>query len=243
MRTTMDCMGNAALGVKITNADPEGRYSIEKQIITDPHLSCLLVHTKFNVAPEWQGRLHLYVLCAPHLKIGGWHNNGEVTEARGRKFLMAYRDDVYLAISCVPFPFIKLSCGYVGVNDGWTDLFHNLKMDWEYDSALDGNIALTGEVDLSRGTEFTLGVGFGHTRHNAAAMVAQSLSHSLRDHRQHLSRPMASHRQAPGTAGQDSTPRLLAVCPQRQPPAGTRGQNVSRRHDRQPEYSVGPGQE
>ncbi len=75
MRTTMSCMGNAALGVNITNADPEGRYSIEKQIISDPHLSCLLVHTKFNVAPEWQGRLHLYVLCAPHLKIGGWHNN------------------------------------------------------------------------------------------------------------------------------------------------------------------------
>ncbi len=81
-----------------------------------------------------------------------------------------------LLSACLPFPFIKLSCGYVGVSDGWTDLFHNLKMDWEYDSALDGNIALTGEIDLSRGNEFTLGVGFGHTRHNAAAMAAQSLS-------------------------------------------------------------------
>jgi glucoamylase len=176
MRTTTDCLGSSSLGVKITNADPEGRYSIKKRIITDPHLSCLLVHTKFNVAPEWQGRLHLYVLCAPHLKIEGWHNNGEVTEARGRKFLMAYRDDVYLVITCLPFPFIKFSCGYVGINDGWTDLFHHFKMTWEYDSALDGNIALTGELDLSRGTEFTLGVGFGHTRHNAAAKLAQSLS-------------------------------------------------------------------
>ncbi len=175
MRTEMDCLGSAALGVKITNFDREGRYSIEKQIITDPHLNCLLVHTKFNVAPEWQGRLHLYMLCAPHLQIGGWHNNGEVSEARGRRFLMAYRGDTYLAISCLPRPFSKLSCGYVGVNDGWTDLFHHLKMTWEYDAALDGNIALMGEVDLSRGTEFTLGVGFGHTRHNAAAMAAQSL--------------------------------------------------------------------
>jgi glucoamylase len=174
MHTTMDCLGG--LGVKITNADPEGRYSIEKQIITDPHLSCLLIHTKFNVAPEWQGRLHLYVLCAPHLQIGGWHNNGEVTTARGRRFLMAYRGDVYLAVYCGPFPFIKLSCGYVGVNDGWTDLFHHHKMTWEYDSALDGNIALMGEVDLSRRNQFTLGVGFGHTRHNAAAMLGQSIS-------------------------------------------------------------------
>ncbi len=114
--------------MKVTNADREGRYSIEKQIITDPHLSCLLVHTKFNVAPEWQGRLYLYMLCAPHLQIGGWHNNGEVSEARGRRFLMAYRGDIYLAISLpVPFPFIKLSCGYVGVNDGWTDFFTTSK--------------------------------------------------------------------------------------------------------------------
>ncbi len=176
MQTTMDCLGSTALGVKVTNADREGRYSIEKQIITDPHLNCLLVHTKFNVAPEWQGRLYLYMLCAPHLQIGGWHNNGEVAEARGRRFLAANRGDIYLAIACLPFPFVKLSCGYVGVNDGWTDLFHHLKMTWEYDAALDGNIALMGEFDLSRGTEFTLGVGFGHTRHNAASMTAQSLS-------------------------------------------------------------------
>ena len=37
------------------------------------------------------------------------------------------------------------------MNDGWTDLAHNFRMDWTYDSALDGNVALTGEFDLSRG--------------------------------------------------------------------------------------------
>ncbi len=72
-----------ALGFKITNRDPEGRYTIEKQIIGDPHLTCLLVHTKFDVVPEWRGRLHLYVLCAPHLGIGGWHNNGRSWRPRG----------------------------------------------------------------------------------------------------------------------------------------------------------------
>ena len=93
-----------ALGFKITNRDPEGRYTIEKQIIGDPHLTCLLVHTKFDVVPEWRGRLHLYVLCAPHLEIGGWHNNGEVVEAKGRRFLLAYRDNTYLALGATsPF--------------------------------------------------------------------------------------------------------------------------------------------
>jgi glucoamylase len=175
MRTEIECVSPTALGFKVTNYDKDGRYSIEKQVIGDPHLSCLLVHTKFNVAPQWQGRLRLYVLCAPHLQIGGMHNNGKVVEARGKQFLVACRDDVYLTIAA-DLPFSRLSCGYVGVNDGWTDLAHNFQMDWTYDSALDGNIALTGEIDISTRTEFTLGLGFGHTQHNASAMVYQSLS-------------------------------------------------------------------
>jgi glucoamylase len=163
-----------ALGFKITNSDREGRYTIEKQIIGDPHLNCLLIHTKFEVVPEWQGRLHLYVLCAPHLNIGGWHNNAEVVQRKGRGLLLAYKDNFYMAVS-TRLPFKKMSCGYVGTSDGWTDLAHNLKMTWEYDTALDGNVAMTGEIDLSRGTEFTLGVAFGRSPHNAIATLAQSL--------------------------------------------------------------------
>jgi glucoamylase len=175
MTTKTECPGCDDLGFRIVNSDPEGRYSIEKTIIGDPHLPCLLIHTKFNVAPEWQGRLHLYVLCAPHLNIGGWHNNGEVMQARGRRLLLAYKEDTYLAVAAT-VRMIKQSVGYVGVNDGWADLSHNFQMDWAYTSALDGNIALTGELDLSQTTEFTLGLAFGHTRHNAASTLAQSLA-------------------------------------------------------------------
>ncbi|MGA2905466.1 MAG: glycoside hydrolase family 15 protein [Candidatus Korobacteraceae bacterium] len=163
-----------ALGFKITNTDPAGRYTIEKQIIGDPHLNCLLIHTRFNVAPEWQGRLHLYMICAPHLEIGGWHNNGLCVSARGRRFFLAYRDSVYMAIG-VRGGFTKLSVGYVGTSDGWTDLSHNFQMDWEYDNALDGNIALTAEINLAHGNEFTLGVAFGRSPHAAGATLLQSL--------------------------------------------------------------------
>ncbi len=175
MVSQTECRESAALGYTVTNSDAEGRYSIEKTIIGDPHLPCLLIHTKFNVAEEWQGRLQLYVLCAPHLQIGGYHNNALVQYARGRTFLYAYRGDAYLALIAT-VPMKKMSVGYVGVNDGWTDLAHNFQMDWEYTSALDGNVAMTGQLDLSRTTEFTLAVGFGHTKHNAASTVAQSLA-------------------------------------------------------------------
>ena len=53
----MTDLGSAALGVKVVNRDPDGRYAIEKQIIGDPHLSCLLIHTKLNVLEEWKGKL------------------------------------------------------------------------------------------------------------------------------------------------------------------------------------------
>ncbi len=182
MITQLDCLGSAALGFKVTNSDPDGKYSIEKTVIGDPHLPCLLMHTKINIAPEWQGKLHVYVLCAPHLQIGGWHNNANVVQARGRRFLMAHRDNVFLSLAAT-VPMKKLSVGYVGVNDGWTDLADNFQMDWEYTSATDGNVAMIAELDLSQTTEFTLGLAFGHTAHNSVSTLAQSLAipfdHSL----------------------------------------------------------------
>ena len=47
--------------------------------------------------------------------------------------------------------FTRRSVGYVGHSDGWQDLMDNFKMDWEFEQAQDGNIALTAEIDLSRG--------------------------------------------------------------------------------------------
>ncbi len=48
-------------------------------------------------------------------------------------------------------------------------------MDWEFDAAEDGNIALTGELDLSQGHEFTLGLAFGNGLHDAVTTLLQSL--------------------------------------------------------------------
>ncbi|MEX2552676.1 MAG: glycoside hydrolase family 15 protein, partial [Actinomycetota bacterium] len=72
-------------------------------------------------------------------------------------------------------PFLRRSCGYVGTTDGWTDLADNFRMDWEFDTAEDGNIALTGELDLGRGREFTLGLAFGDGLHDAVTTLFQSL--------------------------------------------------------------------
>jgi hypothetical protein len=36
-------------------------------------------------------------------------------------------------------------------------------MDWQFERAGPGNVALTGEIDLSRSAEFTLAIAFGKT--------------------------------------------------------------------------------
>lgn len=62
----------------------------------------------------------------------------------------------------------------VGVKDGWTDLADNYRLGWQYDAVLDG-IALTGGFDLSRGTEFSVGLAFGTTEHDALSTRSASL--------------------------------------------------------------------
>jgi glucoamylase len=171
----VDCISEAALGFEITQREKKGRYSIRKTVLGDPHQNCLLIRTRLEAPAELLSKLRMYVLCAPHLEIGGWHNNGEVLQVRGRRLLVAFKGNTWLVIGAT-IPFNEGSCGYVGVNDGWTDLAGNYRLDWQYDAAKDGNIALTGGLDLSHGTEFTLGLAFGATRHDALSTLAQSLS-------------------------------------------------------------------
>src|SRR5438128_5248404 len=48
-------------------------------------------------------------------------------------------------------------------------------MDWEFVRAPDGNVALTGELDVSAGHEFTLGLSFGDSLHSAVTTLLQVL--------------------------------------------------------------------
>jgi len=163
------------LGYRITNSDPDGRYSVIKEVITDPTLPCVLQRVRLAGAPDFLSGLHLYILGAPHLNVGGWNNNGYVVESAGRKLLAAEKDGTWLVIGA-SVPFSRLSCGYSGTSDGWTDLADNFKLDWEFAEATGGNIALTGELDLRGATEFTAGLALGDSLQNAITNLFHSLS-------------------------------------------------------------------
>jgi glucoamylase len=165
---------------RLTNSEPQGRYRIIKQVLTDPHRSVLLVHTRLEVVDEsLRGKLRLYALLAPH----GAGNTGRCSEIGASTLMHAQREDVHLVSGCSS-GFTRRSIGYVGASDGWQDLTRNFKMDWQFRKAGRGNIALTGEVDLPASGEFTIAVACGGSYPSTAAKLLQSLAEPFESHRE-----------------------------------------------------------
>jgi glucoamylase len=173
-RSRIDCLDEAALGFEIVNAAENGLYTIRKTVIGAPHHDCVLMRTTFEAPPDILNALQAYILCAPHLGIGGWHNNAEALDTSAGRIVIAFKGGAWMALGATT-PILRRSCGFVAVNDGWTDLHDNLTLDWEYDAAYDGNIAITAQVDLSSGP-FTVGLAFGDTRHRAVTNLFQALA-------------------------------------------------------------------
>ncbi|MGA8542041.1 MAG: glycoside hydrolase family 15 protein [Thermoplasmata archaeon] len=164
-----------ALGYRIRSEAPEHLYRIEKTLIGDPHLPTLLEHVRVETRERALGdELRMFVLAAPHLDVGGWGNNALVIDVLDRPILVAQRNNVALAVGC-SVPFLHASVGYVGRSDGWTDVSQHLRMEFEFDQAPDGNVALTGEIPVRETKEFTLGLAFGETIPAAVTTLFQSL--------------------------------------------------------------------
>lgn len=173
-RSTIGCLDEAALGFEIVNSAENGLYTIRKTIIGAPHHDCVLMRTSFEGTSEVLRGLQAYILCAPHLEIGGWHNNAEILDTTAGRIVIAFKGETWMALGATA-PILRRSCGFVAVNDGWTDLHDNLTLDWEYGAAYDGNVAITAQVDLATGP-FTVGLAFGDTRHRAITNLVQALA-------------------------------------------------------------------
>ena len=165
---------------RLTNSEPQGRYRVIKHVLTDPHRSVLLVHTKVEVFDEsLRAKLRLYALLAPH----GAGNSGRCCEIGASPLMHAQRGDVHLVCGCSS-GFTRRSVGFVGASDGWQDLTSNFKMDWEFRQAEKGNIALTAEIALPDSGEFTIAVACGGSYPSTAAKLLQSLAEPFESHRQ-----------------------------------------------------------
>ena len=166
---------NDALAVRVVASDLNGRYTVTKEFITDPHHPVVLMNVKIAGEEEILSRLKCYALLAPHLDGGGAGNSARSLDVAGRRCVLAWKENYALAFgaSC---GFSRSSCGYVGVSDGYQDLSCHLQMKWNYGQALEGNIAIMGEIDVAAHREFTIAIAFGDGPHAALAGMMQTLS-------------------------------------------------------------------
>lgn len=163
----------------ITSQCAKGRYRIEKLVFTDPRRDVVLQRIEFHAIAGPLADYRLYALLAPHLVNRGAGNTAWVADYKGVPMLFAEGSGSALAVACST-PFLARSAGFVGVSDGWQDLAANFAMRWRYDCARDGNVALTGEIDMPAcDGSFVLALGFGRRAEEAALRVRASLGDGI----------------------------------------------------------------
>jgi glucoamylase len=137
-------------------------YRLLIEVLPDPSRDVVLILYRLT-----GDNMNLYALLAPHLSNGGEHNN-----ARAAEDLTAWKDETALCLLS-DSGFSRSSAGYVGASDGWQDFSRNGRMTWEYGEAIDGNVALLGELPATQGT---LALGFSDTIVGARTKARSSLS-------------------------------------------------------------------
>jgi len=160
---------------RLDNTCESGRYRIEKEIVTDPCREVVLQQTRFNPLVGPLGSYRVFALLAPHIGNRGWGNTGWISSYKGIPMLFAERDGICLAVACSE-PWLRRSAGFVGVSDGWQDISRHKEMTQTYRRAENGNIALTGEIDIRAcAGAFTIAIGFGRNAAEAGNRVRASL--------------------------------------------------------------------
>ncbi|MEP6619648.1 MAG: glycoside hydrolase family 15 protein [bacterium] len=168
-------------GYRLVNTCVHGRYAIEKTIITDPERDVLLQRLRFRALVGRVEDYRVFALLAPHIGNQGYGNDGWAEAYKGVPMLFARRREIALALAC-DIGWRDMSCGYVGVNDGWREVKAAGFLSSASREARNGNIALTGEVDLAACArpsadvaEFVVALAFGLGAAEAAQQARMSL--------------------------------------------------------------------
>ena len=169
-------LANGVPGYHVTNSCNMHNYRIEKEIITDPARDTLLQRIQFFPLKNKRKDFKLFMLLAPHLGNSGAGNTAWFGNYKGIPMLFAQRGELSLALVC-SVPWKKGSAGFVGSSDGWQDLMRHKQMAWEFEEAENGNVALTGEIDLEEinGNSFVVALGFGRNPSEAGQRARASI--------------------------------------------------------------------
>ena len=176
----VEYLDDRSLAYRLINTDPDGRYVITKEIVTDPERDSLVMHVTFD--PKVNG-LKLYLLLNPAASNTGLYDYAEAKPdtlyAWDDRIKFASGDPEVGQVQALigSMPFKKVSAGFVGFTDCWQDLHADFTMNWTYDSASNGNVALTAQLDVPETTgakNFDLVLGFARDKADAESVVPPS---------------------------------------------------------------------
>lgn len=160
-------------GYLVVNASHDGRYTIEKRIISDPDRDVVLQHITLRASGSGSEGLRVFALLAPHLVNAGAHNTAWIETIKGATLPFASGRGTALALAASR-PFKALSVGFSGSSDGYTQLQQHGFLAEHYTRAEDGTVAICAELDLEAG-EIVLALGFGRNQHEAGARARGSV--------------------------------------------------------------------
>src|SRR3954464_11164253 len=160
---------------RIRNTAADGRYRVEKEILTDPWRDVVLQRIRFLPLDGSLTDFRLHVLLAPHLANRGSGNTAWVGDYKWAPMLFAEREHYALALASSA-PWVARSAGFVGASAEMQELHDHKRLLRTYRRAENGNVALTGEIDLvASGGIFVLALGFGPTAMEAGQHALISL--------------------------------------------------------------------
>jgi glucoamylase len=158
----------------LRNTARDGRYVIEKDILTDSSTHVVLQRTTFVPLVGSRADYRVFALLAPHLNNHGANNTAWVGDYKGVPMLFAERNGYAMALAC-SLPWRARSVGFAGESDGWQELRAHGRLAQRWERADNGNVALTGEIDLTSSDDFVLALAFGSTPAAAGQHAVASL--------------------------------------------------------------------
>lgn len=152
---------------RIISTGPDGRFTLEKHVFSDPGRDVLFLRLIFR--PAVPG-LKAHLIVNPH--IGNTAGGDRALAADGA--LYANEGDVHLAVRAAD-GFAATSAGFKGVSGGLADLADNGRMDWRYGGTGEarGNVVLSAVLPDGDAAEqihdIVLAFGPGQQAADAAA--------------------------------------------------------------------------
>ncbi len=133
------------LAVKVVNTAKNGSFALTHIYYTNPNNSSIVVRTWFTVLKGNPQHYQLYVFSHPQLDNQGINNSGWTATVGNQSMLVSQNNTVSAAIASKD-GFLMTSTGYMGSNDGITQLEKTEKL-IPYTSAT-GNIGQIGQLPL-----------------------------------------------------------------------------------------------